>query len=96
MYSGSPNNQENTVFVIYLQLYVLSLGRWKNHPGHLSVHVSAGAKLCSWSCIVSISVCVIESHESPGTCHLCISLPVSTFNPCVTHTCTRCTCGHQN
>ena len=28
MYSGSPNNQENTVFVIYLQLYVLSLGRW--------------------------------------------------------------------
>ena len=47
MYSGSPNNQENTVFVIYLQLYVLSLGRWKNHPGHLSVHVSAGAKLCS-------------------------------------------------
>ena len=46
MYSGSPNNQENTVFVIYLQLYVLSLGRWKNHPGHLSVHLSAGAKLC--------------------------------------------------
>ena len=46
MYSGSPNNQENTVFVIYLQLYVLSLGRWQNHPGDLSVHVSAGAKLC--------------------------------------------------